>query len=42
MLAPDLDSTIAGLQALIRAAPVILPFTGAGISTERLVRAYVP
>jgi NAD-dependent deacetylase len=34
MLAPDLDSAIAGLQALIRAAPVILPFTGAGISTE--------
>jgi NAD-dependent deacetylase len=34
MLAPDLDSAIAGLQALIRAAPIFLPFTGAGISTE--------
>jgi NAD-dependent deacetylase len=34
MIAPDIDTGIAGLQALVQAAAVVLPFTGAGISTE--------
>ena len=34
MIASDLDSAIAGLRALIEDAQVIVPFTGAGISTE--------
>ncbi len=34
MIAPDLDSAIAGLQEMVHAAGVIVPFTGAGISTE--------
>ena len=34
MSAPDLDESIASLQDMIGEANVILPFTGAGISTE--------
>jgi NAD-dependent deacetylase len=34
MIAPDIDTGIAALQALVQAAKVVLPFTGAGISTE--------
>jgi NAD-dependent deacetylase len=34
MIAPDLDSSIARLRELVEAASVIVPFTGAGISTE--------
>jgi NAD-dependent deacetylase len=34
MIAPDIDTGIAELQALVQAARVVLPFTGAGISTE--------
>lgn len=34
MIAPDLDSAIAGLRALVEDAHAIVPFTGAGISTE--------
>src|SRR5271154_7169264 len=34
MLARDLDSAMASLQDMILEANVILPFTGAGISTE--------
>jgi NAD-dependent deacetylase len=34
MIAPDLDTAVEELQALVRAAKVVLPFTGAGISTE--------
>ena len=34
MIAPDLDSAMASLQEMIGEANVILPFTGAGISTE--------
>jgi NAD-dependent deacetylase len=34
MIAPDLDSAIARLQELFHAASSIVPFTGAGISTE--------
>jgi NAD-dependent deacetylase len=34
MIAPDLDSAIARLRELVHAAGSILPFTGAGISTE--------
>ena len=34
MIAPDLDSAIARLQELVHAAGTIVPFTGAGISTE--------
>jgi NAD-dependent deacetylase len=34
MIAPDLDTSIARLQELVQAAKVIVPFTGAGISTE--------
>src|ERR1700694_646547 len=34
MIAPDIDTGVAALQALGQAAKVVLPFTGAGISTE--------
>src|ERR1700685_469350 len=34
MLAPDLDSAIATLQKMVGEARAVLPFTGAGISTE--------
>jgi len=34
MIASDLDSAIARLQELVHVAGMILPFTGAGISTE--------
>ena len=34
MIAPDIETGIAALQALVQAAKVVLPFTGAGISTE--------
>jgi NAD-dependent deacetylase len=34
MIAPDLDTAKSRLQDLIQAAGVIVPFTGAGISTE--------
>ena len=34
MLAPDLDSAVARLQEMVEAARTIVPFTGAGISTE--------
>jgi NAD-dependent deacetylase len=34
MIAPDLNTAIAGLRELVHAAGVIVPFTGAGISTE--------
>ncbi len=34
MLAPDLDSAVARLQDMVGEARVVLPFTGAGISTE--------
>jgi NAD-dependent deacetylase len=34
MIAPDLETGIAGLRDLIDAARVVVPFTGAGISTE--------
>jgi NAD-dependent deacetylase len=34
MIAPDVETGIARLRALIDAAQVIVPFTGAGISTE--------
>ena len=34
MIAPDLPTAIENLRALIRGATTILPFTGAGISTE--------
>src|SRR3984957_15207269 len=34
MIAPDLDSAIARLGELVHEAAVIVPFTGAGISTE--------
>ena len=34
MLAPDLDSAVARLQEMVDAARTIVPFTGAGISTE--------
>lgn len=34
MIASDLDSAIARLQELVHAAGTIVPFTGAGISTE--------
>jgi NAD-dependent deacetylase len=34
MTAPDLDSAIARLQEMVHAAHAIVPFTGAGISTE--------
>ena len=34
MIAPDLKTAIADLRGLIEDAQSILPFTGAGISTE--------
>ena len=34
MIAPDIDTAVVALQALVEAAKVVLPFTGAGISTE--------
>jgi len=34
MLVPDLDSAVARLQEMVEAARTIVPFTGAGISTE--------
>src|SRR5690349_12320746 len=34
MIASDLEMAVAGLQALVQGAKVVLPFTGAGISTE--------
>ena len=34
MIAPDLDTAMARLQDLIDEAGIIVPFTGAGISTE--------
>jgi NAD-dependent deacetylase len=34
MIAPDIETGIAALQALVQSAKVVLPFTGAGISTE--------
>jgi NAD-dependent deacetylase len=34
MIAPDLDSGIARLQEMVHQASAIVPFTGAGISTE--------
>src|SRR5665213_2012920 len=34
MIAPDLETAIDRLRALIEASETILPFTGAGISTE--------
>lgn len=34
MIAPDLDTAVAELREMIAEAQVILPFTGAGISTE--------
>ena len=34
MIAPDLDSAIARLQDMVHEAEVVVPFTGAGISTE--------
>lgn len=34
MIAPDLDSAVARLRDMVREARAIVPFTGAGISTE--------
>jgi NAD-dependent deacetylase len=34
MIAPDIEAAVAELQAMVQAAKVVLPFTGAGISTE--------
>src|ERR1700692_509440 len=34
MIAPDIETGIAALQALVQSAKLVLPFTGAGISTE--------
>src|SRR5215467_14401711 len=34
MIAPDLPTAISKLRDLIEEAPAIVPFTGAGISTE--------
>src|SRR5260370_32167031 len=34
MIAPDIETAVAELQAMVQAAKVVLPFTGAGISTE--------
>ena len=34
MISPDLPTAISGLRDLIERARVIVPFTGAGISTE--------
>jgi NAD-dependent deacetylase len=34
MIAPDIETAVAELRALVQAATIVLPFTGAGISTE--------
>jgi NAD-dependent protein deacetylase/lipoamidase len=34
MIAPDLETAMARLQEMVRAASMVVPFTGAGISTE--------
>src|SRR3954467_15318309 len=34
MIAPDITTAVTALRALIEGARVIVPFTGAGISTE--------
>jgi NAD-dependent deacetylase len=34
MIAPDLETGVARLRDLVEAANVVVPFTGAGISTE--------
>src|SRR6202035_6005483 len=34
MIAPDIDTAVVEWRALVQAATVVLPFTGAGISTE--------
>src|SRR5271170_5220553 len=34
MVAPDIDDAVAALKDMVREASAILPFTGAGISTE--------
>ncbi len=34
MIAPDLDSAIARLKEMVEEAAIVVPFTGAGISTE--------
>src|ERR1700674_2198208 len=34
MIAPDIETAVVELQALVEAAKVVLPFPGAGISTE--------
>jgi NAD-dependent deacetylase len=34
MIAPDIESAVSALRALVEAANLVLPFTGAGISTE--------
>jgi NAD-dependent deacetylase len=34
MIAPDLETAIARLQQLVHGAHTLVPFTGAGISTE--------
>ena len=34
MIAPDIDTAVRELQTLMQSAKVVLPFTGAGISTE--------
>jgi NAD-dependent deacetylase len=34
MIAPDIDIAVVELQTLVQGAKVVLPFTGAGISTE--------
>ena len=34
MIAPDLETGVARLRELVEQAAVVVPFTGAGISTE--------
>src|SRR6202048_5042129 len=34
MIAPDIETAVVALRARLQAAKVVLPFTGAGISTE--------
>src|ERR1700681_2027786 len=34
MIAPDIDTAVGALQALVQGVKAVLPFTGAGISTE--------
>jgi NAD-dependent deacetylase len=34
MIAPDIETAVSALRALVEAANLVLPFTGAGISTE--------